>query len=586
MMSEQNETPKKKRMVIYGCCAVALIAISGGAYGLSQSNDVVKNDPKTETKIQKNSNNSETKKGTSKNTQPKKKTKAAEKKDPFDKVVALFNEGVETVLGKNPKEAVTSLFSPIVALAASDKDEDKKESPKSDVPLHLPGTVDPLKPTPPVVPPIIDPPIQFYAPTISTVGHAVVELNGTFDPYSYASVSDVYDADIALVVDASAVDMTQSGTYPIYYNATNSKGQSAATKTTMIRVSARPVITTNVESVTIPVRSSFNANDYVSAADWEDGDLSYAVTNDSMVTTDREGTFVITYSVHDSDGLVAESKSLMVYVTNEAPTISAPSVEIQIDTEFNPLAGVTAYDKESGDVTSSIQVSENTVDTTKEGSYTVRYTVEDGNGKDATAIRNVSVTNEAPVIQAEDKVFHVLAIDSFTMEMALEGVTISDREDGVIPPTASIVNQEELAAINVSVPGSYPLTYTVADKHGKVSTKTIQIKIVNDSPIIEGTEDLVLYAGAAFDPLEGVTVSDTEEGSLLVRLVVVDLNQFDSSTPGTYQFSYTVEDSFGGRTEKVRTITIIEELPTIPEVEDPNHPAVETPEEEIPLQLN
>ncbi|WP_157456834.1 hypothetical protein [Carnobacterium maltaromaticum] len=140
----------------------------------------------------------------------------------------MFNEGVETVLGKNPKEAVTSLFSPIVALAVSDKDEDKKESPKSDVPLHLPGTVDPLKPIPPVVPPIIDPPIQFYAPTILTVGHAVVELNGPFDPYSYASVSDVYDADIALVVDASAVDMTQSGTYPIYYNATNSKGQSAA----------------------------------------------------------------------------------------------------------------------------------------------------------------------------------------------------------------------------------------------------------------------------------------------------------------------------------------------------------------------
>ncbi|WP_157456835.1 hypothetical protein [Carnobacterium maltaromaticum] len=80
MMSEQNETQKKKRMVIYGCCAVALIAISGGAYGLSQSNDVVKNDPKTETKIQKNSNNSDTKKETSKNTQPKRKQRLQKKR--------------------------------------------------------------------------------------------------------------------------------------------------------------------------------------------------------------------------------------------------------------------------------------------------------------------------------------------------------------------------------------------------------------------------------------------------------------------------------------------------------------------------
>ncbi|MEG2292670.1 MAG: DUF5011 domain-containing protein [Carnobacterium sp.] len=561
-MSEQIEKPKKKKVLIYSCCAAVLIAISGGAYGLSQSNETVKTEPKTEVKSNKEPKIGNNKKNTAKGNQSKKSKSKEEKTDPFDKAVGLFNDGINYV-GNSAKDAVTNLFSPIVAMAANDREEDKKDTPKTDVPLNLPGTGDPLKPNPPVVPPIIVPPIQLFAPVITNVEYAVIELNGDFNPYLYATVSDAYDSDIALQVDYSAVDVTQSGTYPVFYNATNSKGLSAVTKKTMVRVSARPVITTNVDSVSIPVRSNFNANDYVSAADWEDGDLTHAITNDSTVTTNQEGTFVVNYYVADSDGLNAVSKSITVYVTNEAPTISARPMAIQIDTEFNPMVGVSAYDKESGDLTGSIQVIQNGVDMSKEGTYSVTYFVEDGNGKDATVTRRVHVTNEAPVIHAEDKVFHVLAIDSFTMEMALEGVTISDREDGNSLPTAAAVNQEELAAIDVTTPGSYPLTYTVSDKHGKVSTKTIQIKIVNDNPIIEGAGDLVIHAGTAFDSLEGIVVSDTEEGSLLDRLVVVDLTNFDSNTPGTYQFSYTVEDSFGGRAEVIRTITVINDLPTI-----------------------
>lgn len=561
-MSEQIEKPKKKKVLIYSCCAAVLIAISGGAYGLSQSNETVKTEPKTEVKSNKEPKIGNNNKNTAKGNQSKKSKSKEEKTDPFDKAVGLFNDGINYV-GNSAKDAVTNLFSPIVAMAANDREEDKKDTPKTDVPLNLPGTGDPLKPNPPVVPPIIVPPIQLFAPVITNVEYAVIELNGDFNPYLYATVSDAYDSDIALQVDYSAVDVTQSGTYPVFYNATNSKGLSAVTKKTMVRVSARPVITTNVDSVSIPVRSNFNANDYVSAADWEDGDLTHAITNDSTVTTNQEGTFVVNYYVADSDGLNAVSKSITVYVTNEAPTISARPMAIQIDTEFNPMVGVSAYDKESGDLTGSIQVIQNGVDMSKEGTYSVTYFVEDGNGKDATVTRRVYVTNEAPVIHAEDKVFHVLAIDSFTMEMALEGVTISDREDGNSLPTAAAVNQEELAAIDVTTPGSYPLTYTVSDKHGKVSTKTIQIKIVNDNPIIEGAGDLVIHAGTAFDSLEGIVVSDTEEGSLLDRLVVVDLTNFDSNTPGTYQFSYTVEDSFGGRAEVIRTITVINDLPTI-----------------------
>ena len=59
--------------------------------------------------------------------------------------------------------------------------------------------------------------------------------------------------------------------------------------------------------------------------------------------------------------------------------------------KFNPLAGVSAYDKEDGDLTESITVS-GTVDTLKPGKYTLNYTVSDKDGNTSTFTRIITVT--------------------------------------------------------------------------------------------------------------------------------------------------------------------------------------------------
>ena len=154
------------------------------------------------------------------------------------------------------------------------------------------------------------------------------------------------------------------------------------------------------------------------------------------------------------------------------------------------------------------------------------------------------------------------------MEMALEGVSVTDREDGSIPVSNIVVNAEQLAAIDSSTVGSYPLTYTVKDSHGKSSEKTIQVRFINDAPEIHGIDDVTIHVGSAFNPRDGVTVTDTEEGSLLSKLIVEDLNQFDSNVPGVYQFNYSVTDSDGAETTINRKVTVINDLPVISGVKD------------------
>ena len=57
-----------------------------------------------------------------------------------------------------------------------------------------------------------------------------------------------------------------------------------------------------------------------------------------------------------------------------------------------PLEGVTATDEEDGDISGSIEVLNNEVDTTKVGIYEVTYKVTDSQGASTTKTIYVAVT--------------------------------------------------------------------------------------------------------------------------------------------------------------------------------------------------
>lgn len=78
-----------------------------------------------------------------------------------------------------------------------------------------------------------------------------------------------------------------------------------------------------------------------------------------------------------------------------APELTLPTEnEVELGSEFDPMAGVSATDAVDGDLTDAVQVS-GLVDTTEAGSYGLTYLVEDANGNQALATRVVQVV--APV---------------------------------------------------------------------------------------------------------------------------------------------------------------------------------------------
>ena len=307
----------------------------------------------------------------------------------------------------------------------------------------------------------------------------------------------------------------------------------------------QPVI--NANDVTITEGSEFDPLKGVTASDVENGNLTNRITYDSDVNPDKAGTYHVTYTVVDNSNFHA-SKEITVKVTSaELPTIEAEDREVPQFSEFNYMDGVKATAHDGTDLTESVTYEE-TVNTDVANVYKVTYKVKDSNGKEASKTITVTVIpNEKPVINASDKEIYLNS--EFD---PLEGVTATDAEDGPIDDIEYDSN------VKPDVIGNYSVTYTVHDKNGQVSSKTITVKVIaNQLPVINAS-DKTIYLNSDFDPLEGVTATDEEDGK--IDKIDVIKNDVKTDTEGKYEVTYSVTDSYNQTVTKTITVTVTEKV--------------------------
>lgn len=143
---------------------------------------------------------------------------------------------------------------------------------------------------------------------------------------------------------------------------------------------------------------TFDALDKVTAYDPEDGDLTNKIkVTENTVNTKVPGEYKVTYEVVDSTNRKVTKTIKVIVLENSAPEINAKDIELTINEEFNELEGVTATDKEDGDLTNKIKVTENTVNTKVLGEYKVTYEVVDSKNKKTTKTIKVTVKEEIAI---------------------------------------------------------------------------------------------------------------------------------------------------------------------------------------------
>ncbi|WP_163654586.1 glycosyl hydrolase family 18 protein [Listeria sp. PSOL-1] len=155
---------------------------------------------------------------------------------------------------------------------------------------------------------------------------------------------------------------------------------------------------------------------------------------------------------------------------NSEPVLSGVQDKtIYINDGFDPLAGVTATDKEDGDLTSKIKV-DGSVNTKEAGVYTLVYTVSDSEGATAKATRKITVAKVGTPVISGTKDVTINVGDDFN---PLTGVTAKDGKGQDITSKINVSGK-----VDTKVAGAYKLTYSVTDSYNQTAKaeRTVTIR--------------------------------------------------------------------------------------------------------------
>lgn len=285
-------------------------------------------------------------------------------------------------------------------------------------------------------------------------------------------------------------------------------------------------------------KNTFTRNGYTFKG-WSkqpNGNVEYTDEQEIQNLTNIAGEKIVLYAIWSKDWLNI----------NTVPTINATDKVLTVGDEFNPLEGVTASDKEDGDLTENIEVIENNVDTKVAGTYSVTYSITDSQG--ATSSKTIEVmvkpnSNIAPVINGVEDIT-IKAGDKFN---PIRGVTATDEEDGNL--TSEI---EVTGTVDTSKPGEYKIVYSVTDSKGK-TTKVTRIVTVQENIFeVESNfreaywEDEKLVFGGTFDLLNTNLDKDLEKTLLIkdsTENVVKKINTWNASWNGNTGYQCFINKS-------------------------------------------
>lgn len=261
------------------------------------------------------------------------------------------------------------------------------------------------------------------------------------------------------------------------------------------------------------------------ATDASGRDISDSVICDlSALNMSRSGSYQISYIAVDRLG----KKSAAVYRTvhvgiGQSPVITIAGdnpVILALNSEFAPPSATAVSSDGNTDLSESVVVNAEAVDTSVPGTYSVYYTVSDTGGLSTTEILTVYVlesdiprivvngdgtTPENPLI-IEQLTFDAGVSDEEKQSKAAEAFRKSlptikayDLEDGDISYRVSVTENEAytavLQAILDGVSPADPVTMTVSDKDGNMSAVDLYISVIADitPPVITIADEQPVY---------------------------------------------------------------------------------------------
>jgi cysteine-rich repeat protein len=393
------------------------------------------------------------------------------------------------------------------------------------------------------------------APSISLNGSAALKLECKVDSYTEqnAVASDACSGNLSGAVAISgAVNTAAVGNYAVSYQVTDAVGLSASvTRNVQVADTKAPVLSLNgSNTVALECGLSQYTEAGAVASDVCTGDLSGAVVISGTVNAAARGAYAVSYRVTDASGNAATATRSVSVNDTLAPSIALnglASLKLECGVDSYTEQSAVASDACSGNLTGAI-VKAGSVNAAAVGNYAVSYQVTDGAGLSASVTRAVQVADtKAPVLTLNGSSALSLecGVDSYTEQNAVA----SDVCGGNL--TSAIVKS---GSVNTKAPGSYPVSYQVADASGNAASATRAVSVKDTrAPSISllGAATIKVQVGSTFvDP--GATAADVCSGNL----GVIKSGTVNTAVAGSYTLTYSATDGAGLSASVTRTVTV------------------------------
>ncbi|MBK9355884.1 MAG: choice-of-anchor L domain-containing protein [Bacteroidales bacterium] len=268
-------------------------------------------------------------------------------------------------------------------------------------------------------------------------------------------------------------------------------------------------------------------------------------TTSDPLTYNAQGTYTITWTFNDGNG--NSSTAVQTVIVDD---VTAPVSPVLANVTGECSASVTApvaEDNCGGTITGTTS---DPLIYNAQGTYTITWTFNDGNGNSSTAVQTVIVDDiTAPVAP-------VLAGVTGECSASVTAPVAEDNCGGTITGTTS-------DPLTYNVQGTYTITWTFNDGNGN-SSSSVQLVVVNDVT----NPSIICPAGIEVNPDAGSnTASNVELGLPQVsdncQVGNVSNDAPDTFNTGITYVTWTVTDLAGNTSSCIQTVTVADAEPPV-----------------------
>lgn len=327
----------------------------------------------------------------------------------------------------------------------------------------------------------------------------ILDANG--NAVDLATTNSVVKIDSVNGDSTGTVDTSQSGTYTVQLSYTDATG-TTQTATTLVTVVATQATIDAKATTVIAGKGSWTAADnFVSATDADGNDLTVdQVETDGSVDLQTPGQYSVTYRYVDRAGNVA-TKTIQVTVTKPQSGLNVHDTELIAGpkTSWQPADNfISATDVDGQAISLQNITVEGTVQTETPGDYPVTYHFTDSRGNEYAKTITVHVAASQAALKTKDSTVQVG--DHW---QASDNVAIAKDANG---QPVTIDQLTVTGQVDVTVAGTYLVTYNYTDAVGNVFTATAQVTVIaaTTTPDTDDTNG----SGDQIDPDQPTTPTD------------------------------------------------------------------------------